>query len=173
MAGGLHVIGALGIGLPNIHHDIWNWPDNFATQQFIYRVESSQNHTIPIIAYNAGYLGRISFYLNSILTPVTHRLIRKLAPDSPSNSLPTIHEAQKAVFSSFLLDDQYFGIYSNSTSQSLSTAMHNAAFKLLGIPHKNSFFLHELIDELFELIKDINFGGASITAPRGRLPYTR
>ncbi|KAF5646346.1 negative-acting regulatory protein [Fusarium sp. NRRL 25303] len=139
--------------------------DNFAAQHFIHRVKSSPAHTIPLIAYNTGRLGRMSCYLNPVLSPVTHPLIRRLAPDCPSNALLTVQEAQKAVFSSFLLDGQYFGIYGNCTSKSLSPAMHNAAFKLLGMPHRYNIFLHESIDQLSELTKDNTFGGASITAP--------
>ncbi|KAJ0144953.1 hypothetical protein HZ326_12316 [Fusarium oxysporum f. sp. albedinis] len=36
---------------------------------------------------------------------------------------------------------------------------------LLGMPHRYNIFLHESMDQLFELIKDNTFGGASITAP--------
>jgi 3-dehydroquinate dehydratase type I len=139
--------------------------DNFAAQHFIHRVKSSPDHNIPLIAYNTGRLGRMSCYLNPILSPVTHPLIRRLAPNCPSNALLTVQEAQKAVFSSFLLDGQYFGIYGNCTSKSLSPAMHNAAFKLLGMPHRYNIFLHESMHQLFELVKDNTFGGASITAP--------
>jgi 3-dehydroquinate dehydratase type I len=156
---------SLGCDIIRICQDAKSLEDNFAAQHFIHRVKSSPNHTIPLIAYNTGRLGRMSCYLNPILSPVTHPLIRRLAPNCPSNSLLTVQEAQKAVFSSFLLDGQYFGIYGNCTSQSLSPAMHNTAFKLLGMPHRYSIFLHESMDQLFELIKDNTFGGASITAP--------
>ncbi|KAF4333875.1 quinate repressor [Fusarium beomiforme] len=156
---------SLGCDIVRICQEARSLEDNFAAQHFIHRVTSSPQHNIPLIAYNTGRLGRMSCYLNPILSPVTHPLVRKLAPNCPSNSLLTVQEAQKAVFSSFLLDTQYFGIYGNCTSQSLSPAMHNAAFKLLGMPHRYSIFLHESMDQLFELIKDNTFGGASITAP--------
>ncbi|KAM0306178.1 hypothetical protein ACHAPM_000738 [Fusarium culmorum] len=139
--------------------------DNFAAQHFAHRVKASQQYTIPVIAYNTGHLGRMSCYSNLILSPVTHLLIRNLAPDCPSNSLLTVKEAQKATFASFLLDDQFFGIYGNNTSQSLSPAMHEAAFKLLGMPHHYNIYTKDSMDDLFEMVKDVKFGGASITAP--------
>ncbi|KAF5568753.1 quinate repressor [Fusarium napiforme] len=156
---------SLGCDVIRICQEARSVEDNFAAQHFIHRVKSSPDHNIPLIAYNTGRLGRMSCYLNPILSPVTHPLVRKLAPNCPSNTLLTVQEAQKAVFSSFLLDGQYFGIYGNCTSKSLSPAMHNAAFKLLGMPHRYNIFLQETMDQLFELVKDNTFGGASITAP--------
>ncbi|KAF5253996.1 hypothetical protein FANTH_1178 [Fusarium anthophilum] len=156
---------SLGCDIIRICQEARSVEDNFAAQHFIHRVKSSLDHTIPLIAYNTGRLGRMSCYLNPILSPVTHPLVRRLAPNCPSNALLTVQEAQKAVFSSFLLDGQYFGIYGNCTSKSLSPAMHNAAFKLLGMPHQYNIFLYESMDQLFELVKDNTFGGASITAP--------
>ncbi|KAH7250915.1 type I 3-dehydroquinase-domain-containing protein [Fusarium tricinctum] len=155
----------LGCDILRINQEAWCLEDNFAAQYFVHRVKSSQNLSIPLIAFNTGKHARISCYLNSILTPVTHPLVRKLVPECPSSSLLTVQEAQKAAFASFLLDGQYFGIYGNNTSQSLSPAMHNAAFELLGMPHRYNVFLHESMDELHDMIKDPNFGGASITAP--------
>ncbi|PNP81442.1 hypothetical protein FNYG_05248 [Fusarium nygamai] len=156
---------SLGCDIIRICQEARTVEDNFAAQHFIHRVRSSPTHTIPLIAYNTGRVGRMSCYLNPILSPVTHPLVRRLAPNCPSNALLTVQEAQKAVFSSFLLDGQYFGIYGNCTSKSLSPAMHNAAFRLLGMPHRYNIFLHETMDQLFELVKDNTFGGASITAP--------
>ncbi|KAH7166418.1 type I 3-dehydroquinase-domain-containing protein [Dactylonectria macrodidyma] len=139
--------------------------DNFAAQHFIHQVKASQEYTIPVIAYNTGDLGRMSCYLNSTLCPVTHPLVRSTAPTCAAKSLLTVQEAQKALFSSWILDKQYFGIYGNNVSQSLSPAMHNAAFKLFGMPHRYDIFLHDSLNGLRELIKDPDFGGASITAP--------
>ncbi|KAF5000941.1 hypothetical protein FGRMN_1398 [Fusarium graminum] len=156
---------SLGCDILRIKQKASSLADNFAAQHFVYRVKSCQQYSIPVIAYNTGQHSRISCYLNSILSPVTHPLARKIVPECPSNSLLTVHEAQKAAFSSFLLDGQYFGIYGNNTSQSLSPAMHSAAFQLLGMPHRYNIFLRESIDDLFEMVKDNQFGGASITAP--------
>ncbi|KAG5801259.1 hypothetical protein H9Q74_014183 [Fusarium xylarioides] len=155
----------LGCDIIRICQEARSVEDNFAVQHFMHRVKLSPDHTIPLIAYNTGRLGRMSCYLNPILSPVTHPLVRKMAPNCPSNALLTVQEAQKAVFSSFLLDGQYFGIYGNCTSKSLPPAMHNAAFKLLDMQHRYNIFLHESMDQLFELVKDDTFGGASITAP--------
>lgn len=155
----------LGCDIIRICQKATSLADNFAAQHFVHRAKTSNHHTIPVVAYNTGHLGRMSRYMNSILSPVTHPLVRELAPECPSGSLLTVGEAQNAAFSSFLLDGQAFGIYGNNTSQSLSPAMYGAAFKLLGMPHQYNIYVEESMDELFEMIKDVKFGGASITAP--------
>lgn len=155
----------LGCDIVRICQESTSLADNFAAQHFINQVKSSQEHTIPIIAYNTGKLGRTSQFLNSILSPVTHALVRKLAPDCPSNSLLTVQEAQNAIYSSFLLDHQHFGVYGNNIAKSVAPAMHNAAFRLLGMPHRYNIFLYESLKEFSELIKGHNLGGIIISTP--------
>ncbi|KAM5356458.1 hypothetical protein ACJ41O_003104 [Fusarium nematophilum] len=155
----------LGCDIVRICQDATSTADNFAAQYFLHQVKTSEEHTIPVIAYNTGRLGRMSCSFNSILSPVTHPLVRSLAPDCPSSSLLTVQESQRTLFSSFLFDAQYFGIYGNNVSQSLSPAMHNAAFQLLGMPHRYEVFSRESLNEIRGLVSDPNFGGASITAP--------
>ncbi|GKU12881.1 unnamed protein product [Fusarium langsethiae] len=156
---------ALGCDILRICKKATCLADNLAAKHFAHRVHSSEEYTISVIAYNTGHLGRMSCYLNSILSPVTHSLVRKLAPGCPSSSFLTVAEAQRATFASFVLDNQFFGIYGNNTSQSLSPAMHEAAFELLGMPHHYNIYTKDSMDDLFELVKDVKFGGASITAP--------
>ncbi|KAJ4112176.1 hypothetical protein NW768_011755 [Fusarium equiseti] len=155
----------LGCDILRICQKATSLADNFASQHFVHRVKASENYTIPVIAYNTGHLGRMSCCFNSILSPVTHPVIRKLAPECSSSSQLTVREAQTAAFSSFSLDGQVFGIYGNNTAQSLSPAMHEAAFKLLGMPHQYNIYVNDSTDELFELVQNVKFGGASITAP--------
>ncbi|WAO95294.1 Quinate repressor protein [Fusarium falciforme] len=161
----VHRAQELGCDMIRICQEAMSTADNFAVQYFLHQIKTSEERTIPVIAYNTGRLGRMSCSFNSILSPVTHPVVRSLAPDCSSSPLLTVQESQKALFSSFLLDAQYFGIYGNNVSQSLSPAMHNAAFQLLGMPHRYEVFSHDSLDELRGLIRDPNFGGASITAP--------
>ncbi|EEU35428.1 uncharacterized protein NECHADRAFT_51162 [Fusarium vanettenii 77-13-4] len=161
----VHRAQELGCDMVRICQEAMSTADNFTVQYFLHQVKTSQERIIPVIAYNTGRLGRMSCSFNSILSPVTHPVVRSLAPDCSSSSLLTVQESQKALFSSFLLDPQYFGIYGNNVSQSLSPAMHNAAFKLLGMPHRYKVFSHDSLNELRGLISDPDFGGASITAP--------
>lgn len=156
---------ALSCDLVRLRQEAASLEDNFLAQKFVQNIRSSEEYQIPLIAYNTGRLGRTSCFLNTILSPVTHPLLRSVAPECAPMSLVTVQEAQNALYSSFILDKVYFGIYGANVAQSLSPAMHNAGFKFYGMPHNYRIFQHQTLDHLQELIKDPKFSGASITAP--------
>lgn len=139
--------------------------DNFAVQNFIHEIRASGQHRIPLIAYNTGPLGQMSHFLNTILTPTTHSVLRARAPECTTPSLLTIAEAQSALYASFALNPMKFGIYGVNVSQSLSPAMHNAAFQECGMPHTYQAYTHPSARGLESLVRDPSFGGMSITAP--------
>lgn len=155
----------LGCDLVRLCQEATSVEDNFLAQKFVQNIRSSEEYKIPLIAYNTGRLGRTSCFLNTILSPVTHPLLRSVAPECAPTSLVTVQEAQNALYSSFILDKVYFGIYGANVVQSLSPAMHNAGFEFYGMPHNYRIFQHQTLDHLQELIKDPKFSGASITAP--------
>ncbi|WYZ39488.1 hypothetical protein EsH8_III_001402 [Colletotrichum jinshuiense] len=155
----------IGCDIVRICREAKSTTDNFETQHFMYEVRKRGADKVPLIAYNTGRLGRMSCFMNPTLTPITDSLLRTVAPEHTSHCLLTIEEAQKALYSSFLLDTVYFGIYGSNVSQSLSPAMHNAAFRSCGMPHDYRIFQYATLNELRRLISDESFGGASITAP--------
>ena len=155
----------LGCDMARLCQQAATMEDNFDAQTFIHKIKALGRHHIPIIAYNTGPLGRMSNFLNSILTPVTHSILRAHAPECTSSSLLTIPEAQSALYTSFVLDPLKFGIYGGNVSQSLSPAMHNAAFEQCGMPHTYQAYTYPTLRELETLARDPNFGGLSITAP--------
>ncbi|KAH6898020.1 type I 3-dehydroquinase-domain-containing protein [Thelonectria olida] len=155
----------LGCDLVRLCQEAASVEDNFLAQKFIQDIKTSKEYHIPVTAYNEGCLGRTSLFLNGVLSPVTHPLLRSLAPECASTSHITIHEAQNALYSCFILDPVYFGIYGSNVAQSLSPAMHNAAFRFYGMPHHYQIFQHETLDHIHRLIDDPKFNGASITAP--------
>ncbi|KZL78570.1 quinate pathway repressor protein [Colletotrichum tofieldiae] len=155
----------MGCDIVRICREAKSPTDNFATQHFVQNARKWGADKIPLIAYNTGRYGRMSCFMNSTFTPVTHSLLRTVVPKHTTCFLLTIEEAQKALYSSFLLDTVYFGIYGSNVSQSLSPAMHNAAFKSCGMPHEYKIFQFSTLNELRRLVSDDSFGGASITAP--------
>lgn len=155
----------LGCDLLRICQEATSVEDNFLAQKFLQDAKASKECHIPVIAFNTGHLGRASLFLNGILSPVTHPLIRSVAPECASASLITIQEAQNALYSCFILDRVYFGIYGSNVTQSLSPPMHNAGFRFYGMPHCYQTFQHDTLDQIHELINDPKFNGASITAP--------
>ncbi|KAF9875061.1 quinate pathway repressor protein [Colletotrichum karsti] len=159
----IHLAERLGCDIVRVCRIATSTTDNFAAKCFAQGKPGE--FKIPVIAYNTGRLGRMSCYLNQTFTPVTDPLLRSITPSSTTEVLLTIQEAQKALYSSFLLDPMYFGIYGTNVLQSLSPAMHNAAFASCGMPHEYKTFQHPTVNDLRHLIADENFGGASITAP--------
>ncbi|KAK7429107.1 hypothetical protein QQZ08_004322 [Neonectria magnoliae] len=155
----------LGCDLVRLCQEATSVEDNFLAQKFIQDVKASGEHSIPVIAYNTGRLGRTSYFLNTILSPVTHPLLRSMVPECVPTSLVTIQEAQNAIYSSFILDKVYFGIYGANVTQSFSPAMHNASFAFYRMPHEYRIFQYQSLNHLQQLINDPKFNGASITAP--------
>lgn len=141
--------------------------DNQSIQEFMHSVKFSGRADIPIIAYNTGRLGRPSYVLNQILTPVTHPLLQDSAQRGGKNSswLVTIQDLQAALSSSYTLGPQFFGILGSNVQSSLSPAMHNSAFEALRLPHKYLKLQTCSLSNLETVVQDSSFGGASITAP--------
>ncbi|KAH7141499.1 type I 3-dehydroquinase-domain-containing protein [Dactylonectria estremocensis] len=158
----------LGCDLVRLCQEATSVDDNFLVQNLIQDVRNSGSYSIPLIAYNTGRLGRTSCFLNAILSPITHPLLRSIAPECAPPSLMTIREAQNALYSSFIMDKVYFGIYGANVAQSFSPAMHNAAFNFYGMPHDYRIFQYQNLSYLQQLVSDPRFGGASITAPYKR-----
>ncbi|CAI6299666.1 unnamed protein product [Periconia digitata] len=141
--------------------------DNQGVREFIHSAKSSEKTDAPIIAYNTGRHGRQSCYLNQILTPVTHPLLRNPAQIGGDDRswLLTIQESQSALYSSYTFEPQFFGILGADVLASLSPAMHNCAFESFQLPHKYSTLQCSSLKDLKTLVHDTRFGGASITSP--------
>ncbi|KAH7329724.1 type I 3-dehydroquinase-domain-containing protein [Stachybotrys elegans] len=141
--------------------------DNDAIQSF--RQQARRLHSkLPIIAYNAGILGRQSSFSNPILTPVTHRLVEEAATTATSRYLRpllTLQEAQNALYSSFALDRLVFGIFGSAVRSTMSPPMHNAAFAFCNMPHTYEIYQSSSLSDLGPIVQNPYFGGASISAP--------
>ncbi|KAJ6145044.1 hypothetical protein N7470_008939 [Penicillium chermesinum] len=154
----------LGCGLVRMCQPAESMEDNAAVERFRHRVSSLPGPEIPLIAYNTGHLGRMSRCFNPVLTPVTHSSLTQHEPTRIQPSI-TACDAQKALFSSFTLDPMRFFVFGANTTYSMSPAMHNAAFKLCGLPHSYSIFQSPTLRGLNELVEDHFFGGSSVSLP--------
>ncbi|KAL2211555.1 hypothetical protein CC79DRAFT_204990 [Sarocladium strictum] len=142
--------------------------DNDAVQSFLHRARLHGPSKMPIIAYNTGFEGRQSCFRNSILTPVTHRLVEESSSTISSQYVRpvlTVQEAQNALYSSFALDRLVFGIFGSAVRSTMSPPMHNAAFAFCNMPHTYEIYQSSSISDLGPIVQDPNFGGASISAP--------
>ncbi|GAD92705.1 hypothetical protein NECHADRAFT_51162 [Paecilomyces variotii No. 5] len=138
--------------------------DNVRVQHFILRAKTTGVSNIPLIAYNTGRAGRASCFANSLLSPVTHELLRS-GPQTGAEQMLSVQDSQKALYASFTLDKLVFGIFGNAVSAAVSPMMHNAAFEFCGMPHVYRTFQSSSLSDLKHLVYDETFGGASISSP--------
>ncbi|KAH0607329.1 uncharacterized protein H6S33_003317 [Morchella sextelata] len=154
--------------------------DNFAAIAFSWEVKRRRNAAVterspaqpslpPLIAFNTGKLGRMSRFMNRVLSPVTHpRLVecqkeQLIAVDEEDAVTP--REALVAIHACSVLPRRQFCIFGSAITHSLSPAMHNAGYAVYGLPHNYRVQQAASINELLHIVHDPNFGGASITLP--------
>lgn len=141
--------------------------DNDDVKHFNYVLKKQAASGPPCIAYNLGPLGRTSQVLNATLTTVTHKVLQPFTQSSITAQKPTVtaQDAIKALFASYILDPLKFCIIGGNVTESLSPAMHNAAYQRLGLSHTYVTQNIRSCDDVDELAKDQSFGGASVVQP--------
>ncbi|KAL2828505.1 type I 3-dehydroquinase-domain-containing protein [Aspergillus cavernicola] len=155
---------ALGCDMVRLTQPAASIDDNFAVECFRHHIKTLAGPQIPVIAYNSGHLGRQSCCFNPILTPV---IPRPLIREAGTKGLPslTLKDAQDALYTSFVLEPMQFFVFGANTTYSLSPAMHNAAFKLRGMPHTYSIYQSPTLRGINALVENPNFGGTSVSLP--------
>jgi 3-dehydroquinate dehydratase type I len=149
--------------------------DIFATEAFRSKILASPGARIPLIAYEIGEQGKTSSCFNQILTPVLPRSLalaqRRYASEESAAAIYdympclTSQEATRALYACFILDPMRFYNFGASITYSLSPAMHNAAYQVLGMPHTYQIYQATSLDELEGLVRQADFGGAAISLP--------
>jgi 3-dehydroquinate dehydratase type I len=155
----------LGCDLVRLLKEATSREDNESLRRFAEAIKSRNDMSPPLIAYNVGALGRTSQLFNPILTSVTHAAIHRNANVAPDVPTITSRDAVQALFQSFVLDPLHFYILGANVSYSLSPAMHNAAYRYLGMNHDYQTQNMTSLTELDALSRDPHFGGASIVQP--------
>jgi 3-dehydroquinate dehydratase type I len=159
-----HTAAQLGCDIVRLRQFASSAEDNIAVQKFRQHLSSQQSSWPPLIAYNLGRLGRASMCTNTILTSVTHLVLRGSVLDR-HQALLTLPEITKMTYDLGLLDPQYFCIFGASVLYSLSPALHNAGYRSLGLPHEYTFRQSSAIHDIDALQSDPSFGGAAIALP--------
>lgn len=115
-----------------------------------------------LIAINMGAAGQLSRVTNECLTPITHpALPHKAAPGQLS--LAEINKARHLIG---LLPAQSFWLIGTPIQHSMSPTLHNTGFQVLGLPHQYGLLECHMVEYAEDaILKDPNFGGASVTIP--------
>lgn len=114
-----------------------------------------------LLAVGMGPNGQLS-RVTSPISLVTHE--KMPCPSAPGQL--TLAEVHRTIHLIGQLPKRDFFIFGNNIAHSLLPALHNVAFRELGLPHHYSIYQSEVVDEsVRELIGQPNFGGASITFP--------
>lgn len=118
-------------------------------------------------AFNVGTSGRTSQIMNRVFTSVTHPALPHSQAALHDGLQPCLSSKQiiSALFDGYIFDRLQFYIVGANVTGSLSPAMHNAAYALLGLRHKYSTRNIKSWADIEELTNDDTLGGLSIVQP--------
>jgi shikimate 5-dehydrogenase len=116
---------------------------------------------IPVSATNFGLYARSALVSNPVMTPV---VLSGLSQVNEDELLVAHDELTKARFGSHAYQALHFHLVGSSVDYSLSPAMHNTAFKFLGMQHTYRTRQTRRITDLLSLVDD-TCGGFSVTLP--------
>ena len=136
--------------------------DNISIRRFKQQA-TFKDDAKPLMAYNLGRLGRVSFCYNSILTPVTHPLLRQKPKDK--HSWFTLKELSALIYDLGLVDPLQYFLFGANIEYSLSPALHNAGYAATGLPHTYQIYQTARFSDIELLLQDPSFGGCSVSLP--------
>lgn len=117
--------------------------------------------SIPVSATITDRYARSSAVNNIGLTAVSQQT---LSSPIDLTLLPSFRDLAQARFASFVHHPLHYHIYGASVDYSLSPAMHNVAFEVLGMGHRYSPRQSSSLEDFKNLLDD-TFGGASLSLP--------
>jgi pentafunctional AROM polypeptide len=133
--------------------------DNFDLARFKARMQQAQK--TPMIAMNMGKAGKLSRVLNRFLTPVSHPALPfKAAPGQMSAA-----EIRRGLALLGDLDPYNFYLFGKPIAASRSPALHNTLFDQTGLPHQYHRLETDNVEDVCDVLKAPDFGGASVTIP--------
>ncbi|PVH71151.1 Shikimate dehydrogenase [Cadophora sp. DSE1049] len=133
--------------------------DNFALARF--KSNMGAAHSVPLIAINMGVVGKLSRVLNGFMTPVSHPALPfKAAPGQLSAA-----EIRQGLSLLGEIQPKSFYLFGTPISASRSPALHNTLFQQTGLPHEYSRLETDNAEDVRDVIRSADFGGASVTIP--------
>lgn len=157
----------LGCDMLSVHGHATNLDDNIKLQEVVRRVGQSRC-SMPSVFINRGSHGRLSQVLNKTMTPVVAVQPEGSFPTSDQRSTTHFTTAQQLrIIRQSLVQNQRtrFYVIGAEVKESLSPALHSAAFKACGVPYAYEAYETNDLASLARFASSASFGGASIAFP--------
>ena len=133
-------------------------------KQFFNQSENS----VKVILVAMGEQGKLTRVLNRFLTPVTHQLL----PQPAVKAQMTVKEIQEARQMLGIINLKQYYLFGTPIQQSLSPSIHQTGFDYFYLPYQYQLCQTNDISLVQNIIKEKNFGGASVTIPFKQDLYT-
>lgn len=133
--------------------------DNFELAKF--KSWCDLMHPTPVIGINMGSVGKLSRIINGFMTPVSH-------PELPGAAAPgqlSAADIRRGLSLMGQIESKKFFVAGYPVAQSRSPPMHNTLFNEVGLPHSYTRIETTNAADLKDIIRQPDFGGASITIP--------
>uniref|UniRef100_A0A6A7G6N7 shikimate kinase n=1 Tax=Hirondellea gigas TaxID=1518452 RepID=A0A6A7G6N7_9CRUS len=124
-------------------------------------VRSELPNNPGIISLVMGNHGKLSRVMNRTLTPVTHPLLGRIAAPGQMS----VSDIENARTTLGLTQKRKFVIFGSPVRLSPSPNLHNTGFKHLHYSHHYEPHDTDDINEVIKVIRQADFGGASVTIP--------
>ncbi|CUM62467.1 uncharacterized protein PRCAT00000017001 [Priceomyces carsonii] len=154
--------------------------ENLEVQEFARDCNKLGDRKTQLIAYNTGKLGRFSRIMNLYLTSteppysINSSEVRQLHDRTVTSNENyeyetsvglSAYDLNKSLYSCFMMSALSFYVVGRHVTQSLSPAMHNAGYLSIGLPHRCIVFQCSTVQEISDLMRRPDFGGASVIMP--------
>ncbi|KAI1120225.1 hypothetical protein F5Y10DRAFT_137004 [Nemania abortiva] len=138
--------------------------DDERRQMFMEKIASLPDPKPHIVAYDYSVFGIVSPPQGLSLNPSGHELLEKSSREQMAG-VTTTRGSIRSFFRRGWLQPLNFYVVGANVYYSASPSMHRAAFEHYMMPHTFEAKQCTTIEELDRLLRDPNFGGASLTAP--------
>jgi pentafunctional AROM polypeptide len=115
-----------------------------------------------------GDQGKLTRVLNRFMTPVTHELLERPA----AKGQLTVKQIQEARFLLGIINAKQYYLFGTPVQHSLSPYIHQTGFDHFYLPYKYEICETNDVSLVQNIMKQLNFGGGSITIPLKQDIYT-
>lgn len=169
----------LGCNIVKITKVATKFSENLDAQQFVRDCSNLGDGNLKVAAYNTGKIGQFSKVLNPIISStvpvfkversVDNALFSReaLCQQNISDDYDKITacDLNRSLYYCFMLPVLSYFVIGSKITNSLSPAVHNAAYDAIGLPHRCYLFQTTEIEDIEKVLRRPDFGGACVIMP--------